>query len=438
MNTRSWVSRPVNRIGGTTGVAPDKSISHRALILGAVANEPVTIDGLLLSEDCVATRRALEQLGATICDTDDGRVVLGGQGHDSLRATSDVIDLGNSGTAIRLLCGLISGLGIEATLSGDESLRTRPMERVASPLRKMGANINTHEGKPPIRIGGSRLMVGIDYLMPVASAQVKSAVLLAGIFADGTTTVRQPAPCRDHTERMLQSLGVAIEFDESGAEVVGPVTVPGGSIAVPGDFSSAAFLIVAGLLAADDGLLIRNVGLNPTRTGLLDIVRRMGGRCEVGDIRMAGAEPVGDILVHRSDLIGIDVPIEHVATAIDEFPVLFVAAAAAKGRTRVTGAEELRVKESDRIAVMAGALEKLGVRLTEFDDGIEIIGGPMGGGVIDSQGDHRIAMAMAVAGLRAKESIRIDDTANVATSFPDFVETVTGLGFDLVDEGVTI
>jgi 3-phosphoshikimate 1-carboxyvinyltransferase len=414
-------------------VPPDKSISHRALLLGAIASEPVTIDGLLEGEDCVATRRALEAMGARIKTDESGRVIFAGDGPGSLSSPAEVLDLGNSGTAIRLLCGLLAGLGLEAELTGDDSLLKRPMDRIAEPLSRMGAGIKTQDGKPPVIIEGGRLLVGIDYEMPIASAQVKTAILLAAIWADGTTRVRQPGRCRDHTERMLKNLGAPIRFDETGVEIVGPTTISGGHISVPGDFSSAAFFIVAGVLAADDGLVIHDVGINPTRTGLLDILRLMGARIELRDARMQGVEPVCDITVYRSELKGIDIPIEYVATAIDEFPVLFVAAARAEGETRLSGAAELRFKESDRIAVMAACLGSLGIQVATTPDSIRIVGGRIAGGRADSQGDHRVAMAMAVAGAVAEDQVIVQDIANVATSFPGFVGAATGVGFDLSD-----
>ena len=339
--------------------------------------------------------------------------------------------MGNSGTGMRLMCGLLAGLGVAAELTGDESLVKRPMERVAGPLRAMGADIRTRDGRPPLRIAGDRPLQGIDYAMPVASAQVKSAILLAGLFAEGPTRVTQPALSRDHTERMLSTLGVPVSFDEKEAVIEGPARLSGGLIEVPGDFSSAAFFIVAGLLAAPDGLLIRNVGINPTRVGLVEILKRMGGRIDIDAARDMGAEPVADLRVTRSDLQGIDVPEHLVAPAIDEFPVLFVAAAAAAGRTRVTGAEELRVKETDRIATMADALCAVGVDARPTPDGMIVNGGTIGGGAVTSAGDHRVAMAMAVAGLVAQGEIEIADTRNVATSFPGFLPLATRAGFRL-------
>lgn len=428
---RDWISRPTNGLGGELGVPADKSISHRALLLGAVASEPVSIEGMLEGEDCIATRRALEAMGAVARVNESGHLLFSGEGPAALVSPAVPLDLGNSGTGMRLLCGLLAGLGLDAELTGDKSLLSRPMDRIAAPLSRMGAFVQTRDGKPPIVIESGHLLSGIDYSMPVASAQVKTAILLAAIWADGTTRVRQPGICRDHTERMLQSLGAPIRFDHHGAEIVGPTRLKGGHIAVPGDFSSAAFFIVAGLLGARTSLVIRNVGVNPTRTGLIDILRQMGARIEVGDIRMQGVEPVSDITVYRSELTGIAIPEEFVATAIDEFPVFFVAAAVAKGETRLHGAAELRHKESDRIAAMADCLEGLGIKVTTTADGMRIVGGRLCGGIVDSRGDHRVAMAMAVAGAVAEEPVTVRDIANVATSFPGFVDTSAGIGFDI-------
>jgi 3-phosphoshikimate 1-carboxyvinyltransferase len=323
-------------------------------------------------------------------------------------------------------------------LVGDASLMKRPMERVAKPLREMGADVRTHGGTPPVEIGGGRRLHGIEYAMPVASAQVKSALLLAGLYAEGATTVTAPAICRDHSERMLLSCGVQVRTEGMRTTVHPPQRLAGQRLNVPGDFSSAAFFIVAGLLgAARDGLLIRNVGLNPTRTGLLDILRRMGGNIEIQQARDSGAEPVADLLVRASALTGIDVPAALVPLAIDEFPVLFIAAACAQGETVVTGAEELRVKESDRIAAMSAGLTVLGVDHQVLPDGMRIVGRPdgpaFGGGEIDSHGDHRVAMAFSVASLRAAKPIRIRDVANVATSFPGFVEVACAAGLDVAE-----
>ncbi len=424
---------PVDRIGGTIMVPGDKSISHRALMLGAIAEGPTVVHGFLASEDCLATQAALEALGVKIERRPDESIRIEGVGPTGLKAPSHALDLGNSGTAIRLLMGLLAGQPFECELTGDASLRRRPMERVAVPLRKMGALIETSAGgTPPMRLRGGKQLASIDYTLPMASAQVKSAVLLAGLGAAGRTTVRSPGPSRDHTERMLQAMGATVSVREEppghSVSIDGPVALHGLELTVPGDFSSAAFFIVAGCLGARDGLLIRNVGVNPTRTGLLGILRQMGAQIEVSNERIVGAEPVADLYVRQSRLRGIDVPAQLVPLAIDEFPVLFVAAAAAQGVTTVTGAAELRKKETDRIAVMAQGLAACGIRVEELPDGARIAGGPFGGGIVDSRGDHRIAMAFAVASLLASAPIEILGTAEVATSFPSFLEVAATAG----------
>ena len=347
--------------------------------------------------------------------------------------------MGNAGTAMRLFTGLLAAQPFASTLIGDASLMKRPMERVAKPLRQMGADVRTHEGKPPVQIGGGRRLRGIDYAMPVASAQVKSAILLAGLYAEGATTVTAPAVCRDHSERMLMSCGVRLTTVGLTTTLYPPQRLEGQRLEVPGDFSSAAFFIVAGLLgAADGGLLIRNVGMNPTRTGLLDILRSMGANIDVEHARQSGAEPVADLRVHASALRGIEVPKALVPLAIDELPVLFIAAACAQGQTSITGAEELRVKESDRIAAMSAGLDQLGVAHEVSADGMRIQGRDgiaFGGGEIDSQGDHRVAMCFSIASLRAADPISIRDVANVATSFPGFVELARTVGLDVTEAG---
>jgi 3-phosphoshikimate 1-carboxyvinyltransferase len=424
---------PTNRVGGRITVPGDKSISHRALMLGAIAEGQTVVRGFLASEDCLATQAALEAMGVAIERQGDGVVRIGGVGPRGLRAPRDVLDLGNSGTAIRLLTGLLAGQPFDTKLTGDASLRQRPMERVAAPLRQMGARIETSAGgRPPVTISGGARLSGIDYELPMASAQVKSALLLAALSADGATTVRSPGPSRDHTERMLESMGARLGRTTDGVRhavtLAGPATLRGREILVPADFSSAAFFIVAGCLAARDGLLIENVGVNPTRTGLLTILRSMGARIELRNERSLGAEPVADLWVAQSELRGIAVPPELVPLAIDEFPVLFIAAAAAEGETLVSGAGELRKKETDRIAVMARALEAVGIGVEERPDGARIVGGRLRGGTVDSRGDHRIAMSFAVASLRAEEPIEILNTAEVATSFPTFLEVARAAG----------
>jgi 3-phosphoshikimate 1-carboxyvinyltransferase len=433
----SFRADPVRTIRGDITVPGDKSISHRALMLGAIAEGRSVIRGFLRGEDCLATQAALEALGVPIRTRADGAVEIDGVGGDGLRAPAKVLDLGNSGTAIRLMAGLLAGRGIAAELTGDASLRQRPMERVAAPLRLMGASIETTGGKPPVRIRPAARLRAIDYSLPVASAQVKSAVLLAALAADGRTVVRSPGPSRDHTERMLAAMGAAIGTEAGGNVVTlnGPARLAAVSLDVPADFSSAAFFMVAGCLGADDGLLIRNVGVNPTRIGLLTILRQMGADIELRAERLVGAEPVADIHVRRSELRGIDVDPALVPLAIDEFPILFVAAAGATGVTTVRGAEELRKKESDRLAVMALGLASLGARVEERPDGMSVTGGPLRGGRIDSRGDHRIAMSFAVASLLASGPIGIANTLEVATSFPGFLKVAAAAGLAVAPGG---
>jgi 3-phosphoshikimate 1-carboxyvinyltransferase len=432
----SFRALPVDRVGGTITVPGDKSISHRALMLGAVAEGRTVVHGFLASEDCLATQAAMEALGVSIRRAPGEPVQIDGVGFGGLKAPSRVLDLGNSGTAIRLLMGLLAGQPFDCELTGDASLRQRPMERVAVPLRKMGALIDTAAGgKPPVRLRGGARLRGIDYPLPMASAQVKSAVILAALGASGRTSVHSPGPSRDHTERMLQAMGVALTQTARGeghtVTLEGPVKLRGIEITVPGDFSSASFFMVAGCIGARDGLTIRNVGMNPTRTGLLTILRTMGADIEIRNERSVGAEPVADLLVRRSALRGIDVPPDLVPLAIDEFPILFVAAAAASGTTTITGAEELRKKETDRIAVMAHGLEAVGIGVEELPDGARITGGRVRGGAVDSRGDHRIAMAFAVASLLASEPIDIGNTAEVATSFPNFLAVAAAAGLNV-------
>jgi 3-phosphoshikimate 1-carboxyvinyltransferase len=339
--------------------------------------------------------------------------------------------MGNSGTAMRLFTGLLAGQRFDSELIGDASLMQRPMERVAIPLRRMGATIETQSGRPPVRIAGGRQLHGIQYHLPMASAQVKSAILLAGIYAQGTTSITEPAITRDHSERMLQAFGVSVQVKSRSIEIRGPARLQGCGIDVPGDFSSAAFFIVAGCLVADGVLTLRNVGINPSRTGLLEALRLMGGEIRVVNERVSGAEPLADLEIERRELHGIEFPRRLVPLAIDEIPALLIAAACARGETLVTGAEELRVKESDRIAAMADGLQAVGIRTEVHADGMRVFGGAIQGGRVDSRGDHRIAMAFVIASAGARDPIEIIDVANVATSFPGFVETAHSIGLDV-------
>lgn len=425
---QAFVAQPVREVGGELRVPGDKSISHRTALLSALAQGTSTVKGFLTGDDCLATAAALRALGVQL-NVEDGDLNVQGVGLDGLQAPDSPLDLENSGTGMRLLAGLLASQPFASELTGDESLRRRPMERVAKPLRAMGAEVETRSGTAPIRIRGQYPLTAIDYTLPVASAQLKSALLLAGLRARGQTVVRSPGRSRDHTERLLRSMGVSVEsrLDEV-VTIRPPDRLEPIHTEIPGDFSSAAFFLVAGLLAARRGLLIRNVGMNPTRSGLLSIVEAMGGRIEIRSRRVLGGEPVADILVSRSELRGIEVRPEWVPLAIDEFPVLFVAAAFANGRTVVRGAEELRYKESDRLGVMATGLRRLGADVEERPDGLVIVGGELHGGRVDAQGDHRNAMAFAVAGSAAREPVEVLGTDQVSTSFPDFERVAAGCG----------
>jgi prephenate dehydrogenase/3-phosphoshikimate 1-carboxyvinyltransferase len=416
-----YLVQPAARVGGEITVPGDKSISHRALMLGGIAAGRTEVHGFLASEDCHATLAALRAMGVTVEQHATTQLTVHGAGARGLARPEAVLDMGNSGTAMRLFMGLLASRAFDTTLVGDASLMQRPMERVAKPLRAMGAAIKTAQGRPPVRITGGHALRAIDYELPMPSAQVKSAILLAGLAAEGVTRVTEPAPTRDHTERMLAGFGVRLAREGRTVAIEGGQTLSAARIDVPADISSAAFFLVAGALAAHDGLVLRNVGVNPTRTGIIDILRLMGADIRVENHRDSGGEPSADLVVRASALRGIRIPEALVPLAIDEFPVLFIAAAAAEGVTELTGAAELRVKETDRLAVMAGGLGTLGVRHELTADGIRIEGGPISGGTIDSHGDHRVAMAFAVASLRAAGPLEILDVANVATSFPGFV-----------------
>jgi cyclohexadieny/prephenate dehydrogenase / 3-phosphoshikimate 1-carboxyvinyltransferase len=427
-----YLAGPGGVAQGELTVPGDKSISHRSLMLGGIAEGVTDITGFLAGEDCLSTLRALQAMGVRIERPEEQHVIVHGVGLHGLTAASKPLDMGNAGTAMRLSMGLLAPQSFNCTLVGDESLMSRPMERAATPLRLMGANITTQNGRPPVEIRGTPLRA-IDYALPVASAQVKSAVLLAGLQAKGRTSVTEPAPTRDHTERMLRAFGVNISQQGATASIEGGQTLRAAAIQVPADFSSAAFFMVAGALAAEKPLLLRNVGVNPTRTGLLTLLQQMGADIKLHPRRgPVGGEPIADIEIRKSRLRGITVSEDLVPLSIDEFPVFFIAAACAEGETLVTGAEELRVKETDRLAAMADGLTVLGVQNKLHPDGLWIRGGSgFTGGTVDSRGDHRIAMSFAVAGLRARGEIEILDIANVATSFPGFVELSHSVGLHI-------
>ena len=421
--------------GGTITVPGDKSVSHRALMLGSIADGTTRIGGFLAGEDCLATLAACRAMGVAIERPDPTHVVVHGVGLHGLRAPRGELDLGNSGTAMRLMCGLLAGQPFDSTLTGDASLSGRPMSRVIRPLEAMGASIESRDGKPPLCIRGGRTLTGIDYDLPMASAQVKSCVLLAGLYAAGRTTVREPDVTRDHTERMLRTMGVTVEADAGRVSLEGGQALSATSIDVPADLSSATFPMLATIVAEDAELVIENVGVNPTRTGVLDILGAMGADVRLENRRNLGAEPVADLRVRSSRLTGGVIDPALVSLAIDEFPALFIAAAFAAGRTTFSGLAELRVKESDRVAAMAQGLRTLGVAVDETPDGAVVHGGRLGGGIVESHGDHRIAMAFAAGASVASGSVTVRDVAAVDTSFPGFGELMRGIGLRLETEG---
>ncbi|MEO8010885.1 MAG: 3-phosphoshikimate 1-carboxyvinyltransferase [Dokdonella sp.] len=431
MNTRvDWSSSPATALRGELVVPGDKSVSHRAIMFAALADGTSRIDGFLEGEDTRATAAAFAQMGVRIDIPSLSQRIVHGVGLHGLCAPSAAIDCGNAGTGMRLFTGLLAGQRFDSLLVGDESLTRRPMSRVIDPLTAMGARIDCEAGGlPPLRIAGDSALHGIDFTPPVASAQVKSAVLLAGLYARGETIVREVHPTRDYSERMLAAFGWPITFDQGYAKLEGGHRLRATDVVVPADFSSAAFFLVAASLLPGSEITLRAVGLNPRRTGLLAALRLMGADIVEFDRREQGGDLIADLRVRHTVLHGIDVPVELVSDMIDEFPILFIAAAGAKGVTRISGAAELRVKESDRIAAMARGLLALGVDVVEQPDGALITGGPIGGGQVDSRGDHRIAMSFAVAGLIADSPVRVNDCANVATSFPGFVELANRSGF---------
>lgn len=423
---------PGGAIAGEARVPGDKSISHRAIMLGALAQGTTRVSGFLEGDDALATVAAFRAMGVQIEGPEDGRVTIHGVGLGGLEAPQRALDLGNSGTSIRLLAGLLAGQPFASELTGDESLRARPMGRVIEPLTLMGAKISgTAAGMPPLKIAGGQALRGIHYDLPMASAQVKSCVLLAGLYSTGTTSVTEPAPTRDHTERMLRGFGYDVKRQNGVISLVGGGSLRAADIDVPADISSAAFFLVAASIAPGSDLLLTHVGVNPTRTGVLNILQLMGADISLRNERVVGGEPVADIRVRYAPLQGIEIPPDQVPLAIDEFPALFIAAACAKGRTVLRGAQELRVKESDRIAAMARGLTTLGISNEVLADGIVIQGGALGGGVISSCHDHRIAMAFAIAALRSEQEIRILDCDHVATSFPGFDALARGLGLQI-------
>ncbi len=433
-----FLAQPGGRVSGSIRVPGDKSISHRSIVLGSLAEGTTEIDGFLEGEDALATLQAFRDMGVVIEGPHHGRVTIHGVGLHGLKAPPGPLYLGNSGTSMRLLSGLLAAQPFDSVLTGDESLSKRPMGRIAEPLRQMGAQVETAaDGRPPLSIRGGQRLQGLNYAMPMASAQVKSCLLLAGLYAPGNTSVTEPAPTRDHTERMLRGFGYPLTVDGATVTIAPGHRLQACAIEVPADISSAAFFLVAASIAEGSEVLLRHVGVNPTRTGVIDILRLMGADITLENPRDVGGEPVADIRVRAARLQGIEIPRHLVPLAIDEFPVLFIAAAVAFGRTVLRGAEELRVKESDRIQVMADGLLALGVKAEATADGIVIEGGTLGGGEVYSHGDHRIAMAFSVAALRASAPIRIHDCANVATSFPNFLALAAEVGIRVSEEGAS-
>lgn len=428
------------RLNGTVRVPGDKSISHRAVILGALAEGDTEISGLLEGEDVLCTAAAFRAMGVTVEGPQRGYLIVHGAGLDGLKAPGGALDMGNSGTAMRLMTGVLAAQAFNSELTGDASLSRRPMERVTGPLRAMGASIQTTaNGRPPLKISGASRLRGKMHRLAVASAQVKSALLLAGLYADGDTVIAEPAPTRDHTERMLRGFGYEVHQEALTTRLRGRGRLNGCKFDVPADISSAAFFLVAATIADSSELILEHVGVNPTRIGVLNILQSMGANIEIKNTRTISGEPVADIRVRSARLRGIVIPPEQVPLAIDEFPALFIAAACAQGETVLTGAAELRVKESDRIAIMTQGLKRLGIEANETPDGIVIRGGNLQGGEVESEGDHRIAMTFAMAALRADGAITIRNCKNVDTSFPGFADLARSAGLAIeVKEGIRI
>ncbi len=427
-----YLIQPSGKLTGRIRVPGDKSISHRSVMLGSLAQGTTRVSGLLEGEDVLCTLNAFRAMGVQAEGPDHGSLTIHGVGLHGLKPPQRALDMGNSGTAMRLMAGILAGQAFDSELIGDESLSKRPMKRVSDPLISMGASIMTVEGgRPPLKIKGGQKLRAIDYKMPMASAQVKSCLLLAGLYAEGETSVTEPAPTRDHTERMLRGFGYSVQTQDARISLRNGGKLQACNIDVPADISSATFFLVGASIAAGSDLTLEHVGINPTRIGVINILKLMGANLEILNTRTVGGEPVADIRVRAAKLRGIHIPEEQVPLAIDEFPALFIAAACAQGETVLTGAHELRVKESDRIAVMAQGLKQLGVQVRETADGIVIQGGVLRGGEIDSHGDHRIAMSFAMAALCADKPITVRDCKNVDTSFPGFAQLAASVGLSI-------
>ncbi len=442
----TFVVNPGGSLNGRLRVPGDKSMSHRSVILGALAEGQTRVRGFLEGQDSLNTLAAFQSMGVPIAYTpgeqgEGGSLVIDGVGLDGLRQPEKALDVGNSGTAMRLMAGVMAAQRFSSTLIGDESLHSRPMGRVIDPLMLMGADISgTADKRPPLTCAGGRILKAIEYTTPVASAQIKSCLMLAALYADGVTHIHEAGVTRDHTERMLRGFGVEVGVKDLSVSLRGRQNLRATDIDVPADISSAAFFIVGASIAPGSSLCLEHVGINPTRTGIIDILRLMGADIAITNERTVAGEPVADLIVKHSQLSGIDVPVELVPLAIDEFPALFVAAACASGQTRITGAAELRVKETDRIRAMAEGLTALGVDITELPDGAVIKGaGSLRGGTVDSFEDHRIAMAFSMAALVSDNCITVTDCANVATSFPRYSALASGVGLNIAtSDGSTV
>lgn len=433
MGQVNFVSHPAVALQGVTSVPGDKSISHRAIIFGAIAKGTTEVTGFLEGEDCLATLKAFQSMGVSIEGPSNSQVIIHGVGKYGLKKPSSIIDCGNSGTSIRLLAGLLAAQTFDSVLTGDESLLKRPMLRISDPLMQMGAKITTTQGRPPIKIKGDVTLNAIDYRMPQASAQVKSCLLLAGMYAQGQTRISESGVSRNHTELMLQTFAYPLERVENTLILDSKGECIATSITIPGDISSAAFFMVAATVIPGSEIIIQNVGINPTRTGILTILQQMGADISILNSRQCGEEPVADLRIKHARLKGINISADLVPLAIDEFPIIFIAAACAEGETHLSGAKELRLKESDRIGAMVDGLKLLGISAQDFEDGLRIRGGIIQGGQVDSRGDHRIAMSFAIAGAVAQAPVSIKNCANVATSFPDFVANANKIHLQIED-----
>jgi len=430
-----FIANPANSLSGVLKVPGDKSISHRSIMLGSLASGVTKVSGFLEGEDALSTLKAFQSMGVDI-ERNGDNVIIHGVGINGLKEPESPLNLGNSGTSIRLMSGILAAQEFDSEMIGDESLSKRPMGRVISPLESMGAVIESNDGKPPLKVKGGQKLKAINYDLPVASAQVKSCVLLAGLYADGTTCVTEPAPTRDHTERMLKGLGYDVSVSGNKMCVTGGGELTATEIQVPSDISSSAFFMVAATIAPNANVVLEGVNINPTRTGVIDILKLMDADITLTNEREIGGELLADINIKSSELKGINIPEELVPLAIDEFPAVFIAASCASGETKLTGAKELRVKESDRIQVMADGLDILGIENQVLEDGIKIQGGKFGKptGIIESHHDHRISMSFAVASLRCEHPIEINGVDNVKTSFPNFVELANSAGMNIIEE----